>query len=250
MFYRNLLLTDNGYNGMTIIIKKLGESHLIENFDISHGSDVGISCYGGQGVTIRNGVIHDMDGTYHSIQTHTALATEGSPDGDGVPGTGPGVYVYNVTSYNNYAGYYVLAGLPNVVSTLDHVNFTGGYGIRCASYSEQPVRMVNSYVKSDPHPDAAAFFIRNNNYFEVFNTTIDGAIWSEANTIGSKFYHNSFVNPWFDFSGTVQITWDDGSRGNYWSDYTGQDSNSDGIGDTPYVINSQNRDNRPLMVPP
>jgi len=30
--------------------------------------------------------------------------------------------------------------------------------------------------------------------------------------------------------------WNVGQKGNYWDDYTGIDSNSDGIGDTPYPI--------------
>jgi hypothetical protein len=41
--------------------------------------------------------------------------------------------------------------------------------------------------------------------------------------------------------------WDHDAEGNYWSDYTGQDINRDGIGDTPYVINVENQDNHPLM---
>ena len=67
--------------------------------------------------------------------------------------------------------------------------------------------------------------------------------------------HNSFVNNIEHFSGCVceeynttepMHTWDDGEEGNYWSDYNGTDANSDGIGDTPYIIDALNRDRYPL----
>ena len=36
--------------------------------------------------------------------------------------------------------------------------------------------------------------------------------------------------------------------GNYWDDYTGSDSDNDGIGDTPYMTDiDTDRDNYPLM---
>jgi hypothetical protein len=43
-------------------------------------------------------------------------------------------------------------------------------------------------------------------------------------------------------------TWDAGypSGGNYWSDYNLTDSDNDGIGNTPHIIDANNQDNYPL----
>lgn len=74
-------------------------------------------------------------------------------------------------------------------------------------------------------------------------------------------YHNNFIDNTMNvFSTAEEELWDDGypSGGNYWSDYDGVDRysgpsqdelSSDGIGDTPYVINENNTDLYPLMVP-
>jgi len=67
---------------------------------------------------------------------------------------------------------------------------------------------------------------------------------------------NSFVDNVVHFSGCFCEeydpsepihTWDDGEQGNYWSNYNGTDADGDGIGDTPYIIDVQNRDRYPLM---
>ncbi len=49
-------------------------------------------------------------------------------------------------------------------------------------------------------------------------------------------------------------TWDDGKEGNYWSDYYTRYPNASeiggtGIGNTPYVINENNIDHKPLLAP-
>jgi len=68
----------------------------------------------------------------------------------------------------------------------------------------------------------------------------------------NRIYHNNIIGndgQVFNLE-TEQNVWDNGypSGGNYWSDYVGNDTNSDGIGDTPYVINENNQDNYPLMA--
>ena len=73
----------------------------------------------------------------------------------------------------------------------------------------------------------------------------------------NQIYYNNFVNNTqnvvnekgvFNTHECVNI-WDNGTIGNYWSNYNSTDTNSDGIGDTPYVIDGNNTDNYPLMSP-
>lgn len=68
----------------------------------------------------------------------------------------------------------------------------------------------------------------------------------------NRFYHNTFVSNQDQAYASAEFAncWDDGypSGGNYWADYNGTDANLDGIGDTAYVIDSNNIDNYPLMT--
>ena len=82
---------------------------------------------------------------------------------------------------------------------------------------------------------------------------------------GNIIYHNDFIQNLNDVivysEAFVSVnSWDDGylGGGNYWSDYAGVDSysgvyqnvtGSDGIGDTPVTINSNNIDRYPPMNP-
>jgi nitrous oxidase accessory protein len=58
---------------------------------------------------------------------------------------------------------------------------------------------------------------------------------------------SSFNYPVTTRMGTDVVSWDNSSMGNFWSNYSGTDSNGDRIGDMPYVIDADNQDNYPLM---
>jgi parallel beta-helix repeat protein len=76
-----------------------------------------------------------------------------------------------------------------------------------------------------------------------------GVILASPDCENNTFYHNNFINNTYQVSTfAAYTTWDNGypSGGNYWSDYTGVDENSDGIGDTPYTNFGVN-DTYPLM---
>lgn len=75
----------------------------------------------------------------------------------------------------------------------------------------------------------------------------------------NKIYHNNFIDNKETTGIMRQIViygsnntnmWDDSlGRGNYWSDYKGQDLNNNSIGDTSYLIDKKNQDDYPLMKP-
>jgi parallel beta-helix repeat protein len=59
-------------------------------------------------------------------------------------------------------------------------------------------------------------------------------------------YNNNFDNA-NQVRSDLKNSWNYNYEGNYWSNYSGQDLNKDGIGDTPYDIDSVNKDNYPLI---
>jgi nitrous oxidase accessory protein len=134
----------------------------------------------------------------------------------------------------------------NVVSSIELLNANNSvlYGNNISS--------PDADVGVDIQYDSCHNIIYNNNISTLMH---DVEIYSKS-AENNTFYHNNFLLKYTDepvrlytFNVSLVNFWDNGNEGNYWEDYNGTDANNDGIGDTPYVIDSYNIDNYPLMLP-
>ncbi|MFW9975947.1 MAG: right-handed parallel beta-helix repeat-containing protein [Candidatus Thorarchaeota archaeon] len=90
------------------------------------------------------------------------------------------------------------------------------------------------------------------------DTTITGNVinntWANSISLDHTSKSDIYLN-YFGYSGnhsvvlykSEQISWDNGTHGNFYYEYNGVDENADGIGDTPFMIDSENIDSYPLV---
>ncbi|TFG20349.1 MAG: hypothetical protein EU530_03560 [Promethearchaeota archaeon] len=72
---------------------------------------------------------------------------------------------------------------------------------------------------------------------------------SDYNNTHHSFYKNSFIsNVIHAMDNGVDTTWNNSEFGNYWDSYSGVDADLDGIADSPYTIDANITDFKPLMV--
>lgn len=142
--------------------------------------------------------------------------------------------------------------------------FSSWFGISCVSYSENNTITNCEITKCYDVGILVDICSRNNEilncniYKNQYGITFDIAIKSSKvppsknnKILYNNFGYNTKEQAWCG-EGCINI-WDDGSKGNYWSDYSGEDSNGDGIGDSPYDIYTKdggiNQDRFPVISP-
>jgi parallel beta-helix repeat protein len=147
---------------------------------------------------------------------------------------------YGIQLYNSYA-----------ITVIDNEVADSGYGIYL--FNSGPSNTVENNTFSGNDWGVSLYSSSGNtiagNMLSYNTYGVDPITGSNNNLI----YHNNFIenSEQAIWNPDCINVWDDGypSGGNYWSDYTGTDTNGDGIGDTAYVIDPLNTDRYPLMTP-
>ncbi len=192
---------------------------------------------------VIDGAGHTLYGSYNGTRTDSWVVGQGSDQeyNDTLPWTigidlankdKHDLTIKNLNIKNFYIGTYLYTSNNTITDCALSDNIVG------ILLSGDSNTITNNYIARN---EEGIFFGVNNPGDEPLNIILT---------------HNSFVDNIVHFSGcfcegyntteTVH-TWDDGEEGNYWSDYNGTDADGDGIGDTPYVIDVQNKDRHPFM---
>jgi parallel beta-helix repeat protein len=164
----------------------------------------------------------------------------------------------NNTVSNNYrgidfedlsgTGIYLVHSNNNTLTGNNASNNHCGILVECSTYN----RIQNTVANSNNWYGISLWSSNDNTLIDngASNNSPGIYLWSLCNN--NTIFHNNLVNNTLanasDEGGVNQ--WDSGSAGNYYSDYTGADNNTDGIGDTPYPIpGGSSVDRYPLMHP-
>jgi parallel beta-helix repeat protein len=222
--------TSNTVNGKPIY-------YWVNEHDKTVPADAGyVALIGCSGITVKN---LDLAGNYHGIFLGSTTNST----------------IINNKFSNNLFGVNLNAASNNTISQNTIIDNENGVGLEAGS-SENSIYGNNIDMnKFGVYIDAVS---GNSIIGNVIRDSETGVYtqYSGLNII----HHNNFINnskSWGDtglspfwFGPSVSIsTWDDGGEGNYWSDYNGTDLNNDGVGDTPYLVGTNNTDRYPLMKP-
>lgn len=214
----------------------------VEISGLTISSDGGSILATGIRIQIRNSKIMTrllVNGRYQNVSQNTIRG------GIGCYGS------YNTIAGNRIVGDGIVVGGSWGSSNMIYDNIvTDGDGISLIDYAKPYAANGNTFFNNTVKNCSSGLVVRlygySSNNTVYANTLADNDIGLALRAEGSNntFYHNNLVDNKQQVSTDSSGFLDNGKEGNYWSDYAGNDTNGDGVGDTPY-----GQDRYPLMYP-
>ncbi len=144
-------------------------------------------------------------------------------------------------------------------SKIENVKSSNNWQGILLDFSSSNNILINNDVSYNE--DGISIYSSNNNIIEK-NSISNNRYGLRLISSSNNFYLNNFINNVNNHFSKSPNLWNSHSKisyaynrgtyenylGNYWDDYSGNDANGNGIGDIPYIIDSD-RDNYPLMQP-
>jgi len=232
----------------------------IINYD-SYSNRYGICLVGSQGNSIINGEAHANPG---SGEKPYGILLTNSPNNNIIDATvydnfrgivlenSPNNNLTNCNVYNNHFRGIQIAGSSN--TNLFNCRFYNTYYDNLLSYDSSDCNIINCTFANSMRKGVSLESGSNIKFINCsfYNNAQDGIyIWYGCSD-DILIYRNNFVNNMPNAQSQSLIMWDNGNKGNYWSDYREKYPDAmqiNGIWDIPYEIPGGGQDNYPLIKP-
>ncbi len=136
------------------------------------------------------------------------------------------------------------------IQTLERQTISGNRIANCSIGLD--IGWNDSRIEGNDIADCAIGMRLSGNDHMVAGNTLSGCGEGLAteNCADNLIYRNNFIGNGVQARQyNANNQWDDGTHGNYWSDYAGIDADGDGVGGAPYLFDENGRDDLPSMFP-
>lgn len=201
----------------------------ISNLKLTNAGDYAIQVTtGSNSCTISNCII-DKYGAGTAIFIGASYVVVSNCNISGLDSTGIGI---NMPQSNNIIRGCTIQGFD--AGIIASINAHGNEILNCNVVNNQ----VGIDIRINSHTNTVSECNLYSNVKGIY-------IWQSSNN--NLVYRNNFWKNDINAADESNNSWDNGVLGNYWDDYHGEDTNNDGIGDTPYIVSGENKDRYPIM---